>query len=555
MASLVRVWISFGESAMPAVHELGEGSQVIGREASCNIPIDDASVSRNHASIAFENGQYVLRDHGSVNGTFVNGEAIRTHVLQHGDTIRFGEIVFLFQEGEVTPEMAQELLQNQAPEKLEPTASYPIQQVPVPPAQNNPVKVMISNKQKPPAASKGGEHYTSRTIPISTNVSPLNSSREKQGGAAGKTTDYAFISYVCGSAGAIGFLPAIFYGHQATPANPEEEKYQIRGLTLGYLFLALWVFGTMFFTIYGEKLSPKNRGEDVQTVLEAPKVTDGLKLLQGPLMWSPTRKQIQLFTEKVPTDPKEKRVFNQIYGDAVTQWESGLIVYQPDVLKVIPAFSEKDHLKLVIEDFLTKPTFLDYNSTVIPAKKDPIGHFIVPSLSSSMFFARDQNLQASIDRFNSDDFPWHNAYRGIAWMGDSFDYNASQIPLIRVLFILKTSSKTYGFSIKTREGNLNSDYEQTYRLSYYPAEYIAEVIYIDKTETVLALKTNSAVFLNQRDELRAQSLIRANLWKIVQAKLDDEVNVPSSFKLGALFDALQKFPIPSASDAPAPAKK
>jgi pSer/pThr/pTyr-binding forkhead associated (FHA) protein len=540
---------------MPAVHELGEGSQLIGREATCHIPVDDASVSRNHASIALENGQYVLRDHGSVNGTFVNGEAVRTHVLQHGDTIRFGEIVFLYQEGEVTPEMAQ-ALQSQPTPELEPTASHPIQQVDVPPEENNPVKVIISNKPKAPGlASSGGEHYTSRTIPISTNVQTASLLREKSNLEKSKSSDYAFLSYVCGCAGAVGFLPAIYYGHQANPATSKEEKHQARGLMLGYLFLFLWVFGSMFFVIYGDKLSPKSRAEQVAEVLEAPKLADGLKHLQGTLMWSPARKQIQLFTGKPPEDPKERRAFNQLYGDARSHWETGLIVYQPDILKVIPAFSEKDHLKFVIEDFLTKPTFMDFNSTVVPEKKDPIGHFIIPSLSSSMFFARDQNLRANIDRFNTDEFPWHNAYRGIAWMGGAFDFNASQIPLLRILFILKPGDKTYSFSIKTREGNLNSDFDQTYRLSYYPAEYLAMVVYVDNTDAVLALQTNSSAFANPRDELRAQSLIRANLWKILQAKPEDEDGMASTFKLGSLFEALDKFPIPAAPAASAPAKK
>ncbi len=71
----------------------------IGRQAGAYFLIDHGSVSRRHAEISYANGQYVLRDLGSSNGTFVNEkrlEAGSTHLLKSNDRIRFGQIPYLF---------------------------------------------------------------------------------------------------------------------------------------------------------------------------------------------------------------------------------------------------------------------------------------------------------------------------------------------------------------------------------------------------------------------------------------------------------------------------
>jgi NADPH-dependent 2,4-dienoyl-CoA reductase/sulfur reductase-like enzyme/pSer/pThr/pTyr-binding forkhead associated (FHA) protein len=71
----------------------------IGRQAGAYFLIDNGSVSRRHAEISYANGQYVLRDLGSANGTFVNDKRLdsgSTHLLKHNDRIRFGQAVYLF---------------------------------------------------------------------------------------------------------------------------------------------------------------------------------------------------------------------------------------------------------------------------------------------------------------------------------------------------------------------------------------------------------------------------------------------------------------------------
>jgi pSer/pThr/pTyr-binding forkhead associated (FHA) protein len=72
----------------------------IGRTTTSDIPLlRDKLISQRHATVRYENGDYVLRDEGSANGTFVNGQplAARTpHVLQDGDRVGIGAHELLF---------------------------------------------------------------------------------------------------------------------------------------------------------------------------------------------------------------------------------------------------------------------------------------------------------------------------------------------------------------------------------------------------------------------------------------------------------------------------
>ena len=60
---------------------LGKDPVIVGRHPDCDIHIDDASVSRHHAQVTFEGGQYFLHDLNSRNGTFLNG-ITRQRVIQ-----------------------------------------------------------------------------------------------------------------------------------------------------------------------------------------------------------------------------------------------------------------------------------------------------------------------------------------------------------------------------------------------------------------------------------------------------------------------------------------
>ena len=70
---------------------------VLGRDPSSDWAIEDIEVSRRHARLLLQDGDYAIEDLGSTNGTFVNGQRIRTVLpLLPGATIRLGENVLLF---------------------------------------------------------------------------------------------------------------------------------------------------------------------------------------------------------------------------------------------------------------------------------------------------------------------------------------------------------------------------------------------------------------------------------------------------------------------------
>jgi two-component system cell cycle response regulator len=78
---------------------LDQPSIVIGRSSRTDIPIDQESVSRNHAKIINEDGQYVMRDLGSTNGTYINDRLTEESTLRDGDFIKIGRTIFKFLTG------------------------------------------------------------------------------------------------------------------------------------------------------------------------------------------------------------------------------------------------------------------------------------------------------------------------------------------------------------------------------------------------------------------------------------------------------------------------
>jgi pSer/pThr/pTyr-binding forkhead associated (FHA) protein len=53
-------------------------------------------LSRFHAEIILENGQYILNDQNSTGGTYVNGKKINRCVLNSGDLISLVNIQIMF---------------------------------------------------------------------------------------------------------------------------------------------------------------------------------------------------------------------------------------------------------------------------------------------------------------------------------------------------------------------------------------------------------------------------------------------------------------------------
>lgn len=70
---------------------LSKERTTIGRKAHNDIQIDNLAISGEHAVVITILNDSFLEDLGSTNGTFVNGQSVKKHFLQNGDTIELGK--------------------------------------------------------------------------------------------------------------------------------------------------------------------------------------------------------------------------------------------------------------------------------------------------------------------------------------------------------------------------------------------------------------------------------------------------------------------------------
>jgi transcriptional regulator with GAF, ATPase, and Fis domain len=71
------------------------GAAVIGRDAECSVPIDDARASRRHAEVSFDGTRWQVRDLGSRNGTFLDGTRITSAAAEDEAVLSIGNTLFL----------------------------------------------------------------------------------------------------------------------------------------------------------------------------------------------------------------------------------------------------------------------------------------------------------------------------------------------------------------------------------------------------------------------------------------------------------------------------
>ena len=70
-----------------------------GRHPDSDIFLDDVTVSRKHATFRRVDDTFVVRDVGSLNGTYVNRERIDEVALQTGDEVQIGKFRLVFYAG------------------------------------------------------------------------------------------------------------------------------------------------------------------------------------------------------------------------------------------------------------------------------------------------------------------------------------------------------------------------------------------------------------------------------------------------------------------------
>ena len=70
---------------------------LIGRDRSCDLAVDSALLSRQHAAIHVTSGKVEVEDLGSSNGTWFDSERITRRLVKSGDIFVFGDVSVRFE--------------------------------------------------------------------------------------------------------------------------------------------------------------------------------------------------------------------------------------------------------------------------------------------------------------------------------------------------------------------------------------------------------------------------------------------------------------------------
>src|SRR5438552_9696868 len=81
-----------GDKTIP----LDKGIVTIGRAIDHDVIVVDRKVSSNHAEVRRTGNIFTIRDLGSTNGTFVNGQRVTEAVLSVGDEILVGSTLIVY---------------------------------------------------------------------------------------------------------------------------------------------------------------------------------------------------------------------------------------------------------------------------------------------------------------------------------------------------------------------------------------------------------------------------------------------------------------------------
>src|SRR3990167_8639485 len=96
----------FKSTGEPKAFHIEQGRTVIGRRDDCDLRIPLSQISRKHAIITVEEKRAVLKDLGSINGTYINNKRVADQEeLRAGDHIVIGPVVFTVQIDGEPPEV------------------------------------------------------------------------------------------------------------------------------------------------------------------------------------------------------------------------------------------------------------------------------------------------------------------------------------------------------------------------------------------------------------------------------------------------------------------
>lgn len=83
------------------IYPLDKSIISIGRKLDNDLVINNNFISRHHAEIRYENGEFFIYDLGSTSGTFINNQRVEKSILYSGDHIMLANVplVFIYEGG------------------------------------------------------------------------------------------------------------------------------------------------------------------------------------------------------------------------------------------------------------------------------------------------------------------------------------------------------------------------------------------------------------------------------------------------------------------------
>lgn len=142
--------VVLSEGLTGRTHELKAELTTVGRVEDNSFQVPDSSVSSHHCEIVLKGTEVLVRDLGSTNGSFINGDRITESVLKPSQILRLGQVDIRL-EADVAPGAApkrvfdhtQIVPQGIKPTDLDQTVRKPVAQA-FTPKSNKPVLIFIA---------------------------------------------------------------------------------------------------------------------------------------------------------------------------------------------------------------------------------------------------------------------------------------------------------------------------------------------------------------------------------------------------------------------------
>lgn len=92
---MAKITVMFGADPQ-GDFSLDKDEMRVGRATDCEIVVDNLGVSRHHCSIVRDGDGWAVVDKGSNNGTYVGGQRVTKHRMNHGDRVVMGKHSLLY---------------------------------------------------------------------------------------------------------------------------------------------------------------------------------------------------------------------------------------------------------------------------------------------------------------------------------------------------------------------------------------------------------------------------------------------------------------------------